>query len=107
MRIEALPEASRHLLRFLAAAGRPVLGGLLGAAAGATDDVVSAAMREAVGQHVVSVSEDQHFRFRHALFGEAVYDDLLPGERSECIARSRRHSPAAGSRGPIGEHRRR
>ena len=83
LRIEALPEASRHLLRFLAAAGRPVLGGLLGAAAGATDDVVSAAMREAVGQHVVSVSKDQRFRFRHALFGEALYDDLLPGERSE------------------------
>jgi DNA-binding CsgD family transcriptional regulator/tetratricopeptide (TPR) repeat protein len=81
LRIEALPEGSRQLLRILAAAGRPVLGELLAAAAQTTEEAVSAAMREAVGQHVVSVTDDQHFRFRHALFGEAAYDDLLPGER--------------------------
>jgi DNA-binding CsgD family transcriptional regulator/tetratricopeptide (TPR) repeat protein len=29
----------------------------------------------------ILVASDRHYAFRHALLGEAVYDDLLPGER--------------------------
>src|SRR3954454_9528425 len=41
-----------------------------------------AAAREAVAGHVLITRDDGTYAFRHALVGEAVYDDLLPGERS-------------------------
>ena len=37
-------------------------------------------LRKAVEMNVL-VAGDGHYSFRHALLGEAVYDDLLPGER--------------------------
>jgi DNA-binding CsgD family transcriptional regulator/tetratricopeptide (TPR) repeat protein len=82
LRIEALSEEAQHLLRVLATAGRPVTGALLASARETSVDALSVPLREAVSHNIVSVSDDEHFRFRHALFGEAVYDDLLPGERA-------------------------
>jgi DNA-binding NarL/FixJ family response regulator len=82
LRIEALAEEAQRLLRVLAVAGRPIPGALLAAAGGASEDALHTPLREAVDHNIVSVSDDEHFRFRHALFGEAVYDDLLPGERA-------------------------
>ena len=37
-------------------------------------------LRKAVEMNIL-VAGDGHYSFRHALLGEAVYDDLLPGER--------------------------
>ena len=34
-------------------------------------------------------SRDDFYQFRHALLAEAVYDDLLPGERTACTRRTR------------------
>jgi DNA-binding CsgD family transcriptional regulator/tetratricopeptide (TPR) repeat protein len=82
LRIEALSDDAQHLLRVLATAGRPITGAVLAGARGTSVDALSAPLREAVSHNIVSVSDDEHFRFRHALFGEAVYDDLLPGERA-------------------------
>ena len=39
------------------------------------------ALREAVDERILDRSEGDGFAFRHALLAEAVYDDLLPGER--------------------------
>ena len=39
------------------------------------------ALRTAVESHVLVASRGGTYAFRHALLGEAVYDDLLPGER--------------------------
>jgi DNA-binding NarL/FixJ family response regulator len=83
LRIEALSDEAQKLLRVLAAAGRPVSGALLAVAAGADDDAMSTPLREAVSHNIVSVTDEGNLRFRHALFGEAVYDDLLPGERAQ------------------------
>jgi DNA-binding CsgD family transcriptional regulator len=98
LRTDALSEQAQEILRILAAAGRPVPGALLAAAAGTPDADLSPALREAVGHSVISVTEgDGDFRFRHALFGEAVYDDLLPGDRARLhreLARALAGDPA-------------
>src|SRR5207248_10219207 len=41
------------------------------------------ALREAVAEQVLVPDAEGRLGFRHALLREAVYDDLLPGERSE------------------------
>ena len=43
-------------------------------------DALDQALRAAVESHVVITSQDR-YSFRHALLAEAIYDDLLPGER--------------------------
>jgi DNA-binding CsgD family transcriptional regulator len=45
--------------------------------------VLHEALREAITEHVLETAEDDRLQFRHALLREALYDDLLPGERGE------------------------
>lgn len=81
-RLERLDPEVQQVLRIASVAGRRVREELLRAAAarsGALD--VDAALREAVTQQVLVVSGG-HLEFRHALLAEALYADLLPGERS-------------------------
>lgn len=81
-RLERLDPEVQQVLRIASVAGRRVSEELLRAAAarwGAHD--VDAALREAVTQQVLVVS-GVHLEFRHALLAEALYADLLPGERS-------------------------
>jgi DNA-binding CsgD family transcriptional regulator len=53
---------------------------LLSAVTGRSTGEIEAALREAVAQHILVLERDG-CRFRHALMREAVYDELLPGER--------------------------
>ena len=46
-----------------------------------------AGLREAVAHQVLVTGPRDMYAFRHALVGEAVYSDLLPGERSALHAR--------------------
>jgi DNA-binding CsgD family transcriptional regulator len=81
-RLERLDPDVQQVLRIASVAGRRVREELLRSAAarwGALD--VDAALREAVTQQVLVVS-GAHLEFRHALLAEALYADLLPGERS-------------------------
>ena len=55
------------------------------------------ALAEAVHHHLLVVSDDGRYRFRHALLREAVLADLLPGERVRLHARDRR-LPGGGAR---------
>ena len=48
------------------------------------------ALAEAVHHHLLVVSDDGRYRFRHALLREAVLADLLPGERVRLHALDRR-----------------
>ncbi len=61
-------------------AGRKVSHELLAAASGLGADALDEGIRRAVEMNVM-VAGDGSYSFRHALLGEAVYDDLLPGER--------------------------
>jgi predicted ATPase len=84
-RVAGLREPTQEFLRVASAAGQRVDPSLLAAAAGLDDGAVYDALREAVGRQVLvpdPTAGTERYAFRHALLQEAVYDDLLPGERT-------------------------
>jgi tetratricopeptide (TPR) repeat protein len=86
-RIEALPELAREVLKVAAVAGPRVGHRLLVAAADREETEVEWGLREAIaGQVLVANAATESYRFRHALLQEAVYGDLLPGERTRLHA---------------------
>ncbi len=80
VRLDRLDEAARQVVRVASVAGRRVGHDMLVAAAGMPVETLDEGLRQAVEMHVM-VAEGGRYAFRHALLGEAVYDDLLPGER--------------------------
>jgi DNA-binding CsgD family transcriptional regulator len=86
-RIEALPELAQEVLKVAAVAGRRVGHRLLVAASGRPEAEVERGLRDAIaGQVLVASAATESYRFRHALLQEAVYGDLLPGERTRLHA---------------------
>jgi tetratricopeptide (TPR) repeat protein len=86
-RIEALPELAQEVLKVAAVAGRRVGHRLLVAASGRPEAEVERGLRDAIaGQVLVARAATESYRFRHALLQEAVYADLLPGERTRLHA---------------------
>ena len=82
LRVEGLSEAAQSLLRIAAVAGRTIDHQLLEVVAKLPDAELHEGLREAVAVYVlVHDSESTGYSFRHALLREAVYEDLLPGER--------------------------
>jgi DNA-binding CsgD family transcriptional regulator len=99
-RIEALPELAQEVLKVAAVAGRAVGHRLLVAAAGRPETEVERGLRDAVaGQVLVASAASESYRFRHALLQEAVYGDLLPGERTRLHATYARLLAEAGPDG--------
>ncbi|WP_128804077.1 MULTISPECIES: helix-turn-helix transcriptional regulator [unclassified Streptomyces] len=82
IRIEQLSDTAQQVLRTAAVAGRRVEHDLLRDAVGLPEDELEAALREAIGRQLLVPSGNDTYAFRHALAREAVYADLLPGERS-------------------------
>ena len=76
---------TREVLAVIAAAGHPVAHGAVAAAwarLGMGEESLLAGLREAADRHLlVPVTDLGGYAFRHALLAEAVYDQLLPGER--------------------------
>ena len=70
-----------------AAAGSRVEHGLLAEVANLGEAELLAGLREAVSAHVAGRRRDGAYGFRHALVKEAVYAELLPGERTRLHAR--------------------
>jgi DNA-binding CsgD family transcriptional regulator len=82
LRVEGLPPLARLLLEIAAVAGRKIDHELLREVAGLSEAQLNEALRAAVeSQILVHDSSSMGYSFRHALLREAVYDDLLPGER--------------------------
>ncbi|MBC2931815.1 AAA family ATPase [Nocardioides sp. zg-1228] len=79
--LDRLDETTRQVVRIVSVAGRQVSHGLLAAVSDLDAAALEAALRAAVDAHVLIASRGDTYAFRHALLGEAVYDDLLPGER--------------------------
>ncbi|HEY0499089.1 MAG TPA: AAA family ATPase [Kutzneria sp.] len=79
-RIERLSPQAQQVLRAASAGGRRVRYERLHEVAGMAPPELEEALREAV-QHNVLVDVNEHYAFRHALLREAIYTDLLPGER--------------------------
>jgi DNA-binding CsgD family transcriptional regulator/tetratricopeptide (TPR) repeat protein len=80
-----LSEPTQEMLRIASAAGQRVDPTLVAEAAGLDETALYEALRECVARQVLvfdPTSEVERYAFRHALLQEAVYDDLLPGERT-------------------------
>jgi DNA-binding CsgD family transcriptional regulator len=59
---------------------------LLSAVSGLSDDDLERSLRPAVAANVL-LADPEGYAFRHALIREAMYEDLLPGERGRVHAR--------------------
>ncbi len=82
VRVQRLSEDAQELLRLVAVA-RSVDHQTLAACAAVSGREMHSALREAIAAQILTVDDDERYRFRHALLREAVGDDLLPGERAD------------------------
>jgi DNA-binding CsgD family transcriptional regulator/tetratricopeptide (TPR) repeat protein len=104
-RIEALSPPAQETLKVASVAGRRVTHPLLVAAAGLPEQEVERSLREAVaGQVMVADPVTETYRFRHALLQEAVYGDLLPGERARLHGTYARLLAEAGPAAELAHH---
>ena len=108
-RVEQRSPATQQVLRIAAAAGRRVRHEWVAAVGGLAPAELDQALAEAVHHHLLVVSDDLRYRFRHALLREAVIADLLPGERVRlhgAIAAYLRSTPGAGTAAELAHHAR-
>ncbi len=97
-RVDALSRPTRDLLRLASVGGSRLDPQLLAEVAGLDEDALDACLREGIDANVLRVTGD-HLDFRHGLLREAIYDDLLPGERTRAHARM-----AATMQAQLGDH---
>ncbi|MFJ5219192.1 AAA family ATPase [Streptomyces sp. NPDC088354] len=79
-RVHALPDAAQEVVRIAAVGGGAVPHALLAAVAGLREEELIEVVRVAVDAQLFRPTA-YGYRFRHALVGEAVTDEVLPGER--------------------------
>jgi DNA-binding CsgD family transcriptional regulator/tetratricopeptide (TPR) repeat protein len=108
-RVEQRSPAAQQVLRITAVAGRRVRHELVAAVGGLAPGELDQALAETVHHHLLVVSGDGRYRFRHALLREAVLADLLPGERVRLHAAIAAHlsaTPGAGTAAERAHHAR-
>ncbi|MCU1656556.1 MAG: transcriptional regulator, LuxR family [Pseudonocardiales bacterium] len=82
VRLDRLSDEAREVVRVAAVGGRRVTHDTLASVLDLPGSTLDAALRDAVDAHILeSTPSGRGYTFRHALLAEAVYDDLLPGER--------------------------
>jgi DNA-binding CsgD family transcriptional regulator len=86
-RTERLSPAAQQVLRAAAVTGRRVDDELARQASGLAGPEYDEAVREAVAQQLLVPDGEHGYAFRHALLREAIYADLLPGERTRLHGR--------------------
>jgi len=109
VRLENLDDSAVTVVRAASGAGRQVSHALLSAVVDLEPGELDRAMRDAVDAHVLVPSNDDFYRFRHALLAEAVYDDLLPGERTglhAAYAKALQDGRANGTAAELARHAR-
>ena len=84
--VQRLPEETQELLRAASPGGQRSGHTLLAAVTGLDADDLARGLRPAVAANVLRADEDG-YAFRHELSREAIYDDLLPGERTRLHTR--------------------
>jgi DNA-binding CsgD family transcriptional regulator/tetratricopeptide (TPR) repeat protein len=108
-RVEQRSPEVQQVLRIAAVAGRRVRHELVAAIGLLAPHELDRALSEAVQHHLLVVSDDGRYRFRHALLQEAVMADLLPGERERLHAAIAAHlaaTPGAGTAAERAHHAR-
>ncbi|KQY57086.1 hypothetical protein ASD66_14975 [Nocardioides sp. Root151] len=109
VRLDRLDDVGRQVVRAISVAGRRVSHRLLVEASGVSEGDLDRALRSAVDSHVLVTSRDDAYAFRHALLAEAIYDDLLPGERVRLhasYAGALRDGRAGGTAAELAHHAR-
>jgi len=86
-RTEKLSPEAQQVLRAAAVTGRRVDDELARQASGLAGPEYDDAVREAVAHQLLVPDGERGYAFRHALLREAIYADLLPGERTRLHAR--------------------
>jgi DNA-binding NarL/FixJ family response regulator len=86
-RVERLSDTAQQALRAASVAGRRVDDELVTVASGLSAPEYEEAIREAVAHQLLAPDGHEGYTFRHALLREAIYADLLPGERTRLHAR--------------------
>jgi DNA-binding NarL/FixJ family response regulator/tetratricopeptide (TPR) repeat protein len=81
VRLDQLDDDARHVVRAASVSGRRVPHLLLDRVLDGQVGSLDVALRAAVERNVLVPMGGDGYAFRHALLAEAVYDDLLPGER--------------------------
>ena len=81
VRLEQIGDDGRLVVRAASVAGRRVSHELLARGAELDNTALDAAVRAAVEANILVALGDDGYGFRHALLAEAIYQDLLPGER--------------------------
>jgi len=102
-RVSELPEPTSMVLHHAAVLGEVIDDMPLADVAGQSAAQIADALREAVA-HQVLVMDQSGCRFRHALVREALYDDLLPGERERLHIAAARALQTPGLGGRVEEH---
>jgi DNA-binding CsgD family transcriptional regulator/tetratricopeptide (TPR) repeat protein len=102
-RVEQVDLPAQQVLRVAAVAGRQVRHELVAAVSGLAPGELEQALAEAVHHHLLVVSDEGRYRFRHALLREAVLADLLPGERVRLHAAVAAHLAAHPDAGTAAE----
>ena len=106
VRLDGLGETARQVVRTASVAGRRVSHDLLAATCELRSEQLEEGVRGAVEMNVL-VTEGGRYGFRHALLGEAIYDDLLPGERVRLhgrYAEALRSGAASGTAADLARH---
>ena len=80
-RVGGLSPAARDVLRAVAVAGQSATHDVLAPVTRMEPSELTAALREAIDRHLLLAADNEVMQFRHGLLREAVFDELLPGER--------------------------
>src|SRR6266436_121034 len=103
--------ARRELPRAAAVGGRRVDDDIVQAASGLDGPAYEDAIRDCVAQQLLVPGGADGYTFRHALIREALYTDLLPGERTrlhgrfaELLADPGRLAAVPGSAAELAHH---
>jgi len=110
-RTEEVSPLAQQVLRAAAVTGRRVDDELARQASGLAGPEYDEAVREAVAHQLLVPESEQGYAFRHALLREAIYADLLPGERTrlharlaELLADERRLAEVPGTAAELAHH---
>jgi DNA-binding CsgD family transcriptional regulator len=109
VRLDQLGDAAAHAVRAAACAGRRVSHERLAHVVDLDAATLEEALRGAVERNVLVPVGTGSYAFRHALLAEAVYDDLLPGERVRihgAYASALRNHEVAGTAAELARHAR-
>ncbi|MEA2317084.1 MAG: hypothetical protein QOD44_1273 [Solirubrobacteraceae bacterium] len=104
VRVERLSGDAQEVLRVLAVA-QQLDDQMLAEVTGLDLPALQQGLRDGVSNHIVDVSPEARYRFRHALLREVLLDDLLPGERAGLNLRVARALEARAERDGPGVHR--